>query len=124
MLITGDFNGHCEQWWPGGDSNKEGIAKDTLASDIGLSQLIAEPTNFQENAAPSCIDLFFCDQLNLVIESGTRPSIDPFYKHQIIFCRVKLSYLSVENLAIQKCKYCTNSKSNAGVSMASYFKFE
>ena len=51
MLITGDFNGHCEQWWPGGDSNKEAIAIDTRASDIGLSQLIAEPTNFQGNSA-------------------------------------------------------------------------
>ena len=85
MLITGDFNGHSEQWWPRGDSNKEGIAIDTLASDIGLSQLIAEPNNFQENSAPSCNDLFFCDQPNLVIESGTRPSLDPFCKHKIIF---------------------------------------
>ena len=78
MLITGDFNGHCEQWSPGGDSNKEGIAIDTLASDIRLSQLIAEPSNFQGNSAPSCIDLFFCGQPNLVIESGTRPSLDLF----------------------------------------------
>ena len=35
-----------------GDSNKEGIAIDHLTSNIGLSLLISEPTNFQENSNP------------------------------------------------------------------------
>ena len=84
VLIAGGFNGHCRRW-PEGDSNKEGIAIDNLTSNLGLCQLISEPTNFQENSAPSCIDLFFCDQPHLVIESGTRPSLDPLCKHQITF---------------------------------------
>ena len=57
--------------------------------NLGLS-LISEPTHFQENSSPSCIDLF-CDQPNLVIESGTRLSLGHFCKHQIIFR--KLNYL-------------------------------
>ena len=81
----------CQQWWSEGDSNKEGIAIDNLTSKLELSQLISEPTNFQEYSAPSCIDLLFCDQPNLVIESGTSPSLDPFCKHQITFCN--LNYL-------------------------------
>ena len=48
----------------------------------------SEPTNFQEKSNPSCIDLFLCDQPNLLIESGT---LDPFCKHQTTFCN--LNYL-------------------------------
>ena len=88
MLFSGDFNGHCQQWWPEGDSNKEGIIIDNLTCNLGLTQLISEPTNFQENSRPSCIDLIFCDQPNLIIESGVLPSLDPFCKHQITFCRL------------------------------------
>ena len=47
MFITGDFSGHCEQWWPLGDSNNEGIAIGSLSSDLGLTQLISDRTNFQ-----------------------------------------------------------------------------
>ena len=86
MLIAGDFNGHSQQWWPEGNSTKEGIAIESLTSNLGLTQLITEATNFQDNCNPSCIDLFFTDQPNLVIESGVRPSIDPFCKHQITYC--------------------------------------
>ena len=62
MLIAGEFNGHCQQWWPEGNSTKEGIAIESLTSNIGLTQLITEATNFQDNCNPSCIDLFFTDQ--------------------------------------------------------------
>ena len=65
---------------------------DYLASSLNLSQLIVEPTNFQvTNCTPSCIDLAFCDQPNLVMQSGTHPALDTHCKHQIIFCR--LNYL-------------------------------
>ena len=82
------------------DSNKEGIAIDNLTSNLGWSQLISEPQNFQDNSASSCIDLMFCDQPNLVIESGTRPSLDPFCKHQTTFCR--LNYLIPPSPAFQR----------------------
>ena len=58
-----------------------------MTSLLGLTQLINEPTNFEPNKEPSCIDLIFTDQPNLVFESGTRASLDSFCHHQIIYCR-------------------------------------
>ena len=87
MFFTGDFNGHSQLWWPGGNSTPEGLRIEELTSYMGLSQLISEPTNFEPNKHPSCIDLIFTDQPNLVIESGTRSSLDPLCHHQITYCR-------------------------------------
>ena len=72
---------------PKGDTNNEGAQLDALFSGYSLTQLIDEPTHFRENCNPSCIDLILCDQPNLVIESGARPSLDPTCKHQITFCK-------------------------------------
>ena len=54
---------------------------------LGLTQLIKEPTNFEANKNPSCVDLVFTDQPNLVLESGTRNSLDPYCHHQITYSR-------------------------------------
>ena len=40
---------------------------------------------------PSCIDLIFCDQPNIIVGSGVRPSLEPFYKHQIIYCNINFN---------------------------------
>ena len=53
-----------------------------------LSQVISEPTNFEPNKNPSCIDLVITDQANLILDSGTRVSLDPYCHHQIIYCKV------------------------------------
>ena len=58
-----------------------------MTSLLGLSQLIKDPTNFEPNKNPSCIDLIFTDQPNLVLENGTRSSLDSFCHHQITYCR-------------------------------------
>ena len=42
---------------------------------------ISEPTNFEPNKKPSCIDQVITDQPNLILDSGTR-------HHQIIYCKV------------------------------------
>ena len=52
-----------------------------LLSSLGLSQVICEPTNFEPNKKPSCIDLVITDQLDLVLDSGTRASLDPYCHH-------------------------------------------
>ena len=57
-------------------------------SSLGLSQVISEPTNFEPNKNPSCIDLVFTDQPNLILDSVTRASLDPYCHHQIIYCNV------------------------------------
>ena len=75
-------------WWSDGDTCAEGTAIEQLTSQMGLNQLLNEPTNFEQNKNPSCIDLIFTDQPNCVIESGTRPSLDNFCQHQITYCRM------------------------------------
>ena len=87
VLFSADFNGHCQTWWPQGDSNSEGDAIYDITSNLGLTQLISEPTNFQDNCAPSCIDLIFCDQPNVVTQSGTHPSLHPRCKYQLVYCK-------------------------------------
>ena len=54
----------------------------------GLSQIISEPTNFEPNKNPSCIDLIAADQPNLILDCGTRASLDTYCHHQILYCRV------------------------------------
>ena len=63
-LFTGDFNAHSIQWWPDGDSNNECIQLNILFSELGLTQLICEPTHLRDHCDPTCIDLILCDQPN------------------------------------------------------------
>ena len=70
-----------------GNSTPEGNKIDEFTSFLGHSQLITEPTNFEPNENPTCIDLIFSDQPNPFLESGTRCSLDPFCHHQITHCR-------------------------------------
>ena len=84
MFFTGDFNDHSQNWWPEGNTNNEGIAIDNLSSALDLNQIICEPTKFEENQNPSCIDSIFSDQPNIIVDSGVRPSLDPFCKHNNI----------------------------------------
>ena len=88
-FFAGGFNAHFLNWWPNGDTNVEGLALDNLLTTFDLSQLISEQTNFEDNKSPSCIDLIICDQPNVVMESGVRPS-DNFCKHQMTFCNQNL----------------------------------
>ena len=88
LFYTGDFNGHSQFWWPDGNTNTEGTLIDDLFSSLDLSQVISEPTNFEPNCKPSCIDLIVTDQPNIILDSGTRASLDSFCHHQIIYCKV------------------------------------
>ena len=49
------------------------------------------PPHFQNRSGapekPSCIDLIVTDQPNIILDSGTRASPDPFCHHQIIYCK-------------------------------------
>ena len=83
-FFAGDFNGHSLSWWSNGDTDAEGIALDNLLTTLDLSQPISGHTNFEDNKSLSCIDLI-CDQPNVVMESGVRPSPDNFCKHQMTF---------------------------------------
>ena len=56
--------------------------------EMYLTQLISEPTNFTPNKNPTCIDLLITDQPNLVLDSGTRPSLDSKCHHQIVYGKI------------------------------------
>ena len=88
MFYAGDFNAHSQSWWPEGDSNEEGTKIDDLLIKLGLSQLISEPTNFEPHKNPSCIDLIVTDQPNIILDSGTRASLDSYCHHQITHCKI------------------------------------
>ena len=90
-FFTGDFNGHSQFWWPDDDTTAEDREIENLICSLGLSQLISEPTNFEPNKNPSCIDLVMTDQPNLVLDSGTRASLDSFCHHQITYCKVNFN---------------------------------
>ena len=90
-LFTGDFNGHSQIWYPDGNNTPEGNELENLFSTLGLYQIIKEPTNFQPNCTPSCIDLVVTDQPNLIIDCGTRPSLDHNCHHQIIHCKINFN---------------------------------
>ena len=88
MFFTGDFNAHSQLWWPDGDTNHEGTEIEELFTKLSLSQVISEPTHFEPNKTPSCIDLIVTDQPTIILDSGTRASLDSNCHHQIIFCKV------------------------------------
>ena len=43
-----------------------------MFTSLGLSQVIAEPTNFDPGKKPSCIDHIVTDQPNIILDSGAR----------------------------------------------------
>ena len=79
---------HTHSWWPDGDTTPEGTELEELFTSIGLFQLISEPTNFEPHKNPSCIDLIITDQRNLILDCGTRPSLDPYCHHQMIYGKI------------------------------------
>ena len=87
-FFTADFNGHSHFWWPDDDTTLEGREFENRISSLNLSQLISEPANFEPNKNPSCIDLVITDQSNLVLDCGTRASLDSFCHHEITYCKV------------------------------------
>ena len=93
VVITGDFNCRSSQWWENEIENDEGKHFEPLASDLGLYQLISEPTHLMGDSK-SCIDLIFTDQPNLFIESGVHSSLHDQCHHQIIYGKLAVSNLA------------------------------
>ena len=61
--VLGDFNAQTKGWYPIGKTTYEGIRIDGITSQLGLEQLIHEPTHIIEERF-SCIDLIFASQPN------------------------------------------------------------
>ena len=90
-FFKGDFNGQSQTWYPGGATTPEGSEIENLLSNLGLYQVVSEPTNFEPNKKPTCIDFIITDQPNLILNTGTRPSPDSFCHHQIIHCKANFN---------------------------------
>jgi len=90
IVITGDFNCRSTQWWADDIENTEGKLFEPLTSDLGLHQLISEPTHFMNNSK-SCIDLIFTDQPNLFVDSGVHPTLHEQCHHQIVYGKLSIS---------------------------------
>ena len=88
-IIIADFNARSSNWCKYDYSNNEGVQIDSVTSTHGLQQLISEPTHILSNSS-SCIDLTFTNQPNLVVDSGTHPSLHPKCHYQIIHCKINL----------------------------------
>ena len=67
-IFTGDFNAHSKYWWTDGDRTPEGSEIEHLLSSLVLSQVISEPTNFEPNKNPSCIDPVITDQPKFILD--------------------------------------------------------
>ena len=65
-----------------------GLELHNLSTLQGYSQIINEPTNLQPNSSPSCIDLIFTNQPNLIFVSGVQPSLSSMCHHQIIYAKI------------------------------------
>ena len=94
VIITGDFNCRSTQWWENDIENNEGKLFEPITADIGLYQLISEPTHIIGDSK-SCIDLIFTDQPNLFIESGVHTSFHEQCHHQIIYGKLSVSNISL-----------------------------
>ena len=89
MVLLGDFNAKCANWYKHDKANFEGIAIRNISSQCGLYQVINEPTHILENSS-SCFDLIFTSQPNLITESGVHPSLHPNCHHQVIYAKFNL----------------------------------
>ena len=82
VLHLGDLNAHSSQFWIGDIDNDAGKILCDIVVDIGLQQMVHEPTHIVNNTK-SCIDLVLTDQPNLVNECDIRPSLHSTCHHQI-----------------------------------------
>ena len=89
ISILGDCNAKLSTWCRSDKSTIDVSRIDGLILNYGLQQLINEPTHRAGNSS-SCIDLLFCSQRNLVMESGVHSSLHLNCHHQIIYAKFKL----------------------------------
>ena len=90
--MLGDFNTKSTNWCKNDITSHEGSMINAVMSNYGLQQLIQELTHIF-NSSPSCIDLIFTSQPNLVMESGVHSSLHPNCHHQVVFAKFNLSIL-------------------------------
>ena len=83
IVILGDFNAKSSNWSKHDTTTYEGSKIDAITSQLGLKQLIQEPTHILRDSL-SCIDLILTSQPNLVMESGVHSSLYQNCYHQLM----------------------------------------
>ena len=89
LTAIGHFNANSSNWYNKGKTSFEGNTIENVTSQLGLHQIINEPTHILPIFS-SCIDLIFTSQRNMVIESGVHSSLHLSCHHQIVFAKFKL----------------------------------
>ena len=89
-LVIGDLNAKNSAWY-GEITDYPGLLLADTTSLHGLTQIIDQPTNFEPNKTPSCIDLIFSSQPNLLIDYGTLASLLTQCHHSIIYAKIDLA---------------------------------
>ena len=72
MITIGDFRAKSKNWYNQNKTSFKGKTIESITSQLGLYQLINEPTHLFENSS-SCIDLIFTSQPNLDARIGCLP---------------------------------------------------
>ena len=91
-VITGDLNARCSKWCNKDITNLVGREIDTLTSSAGNKQIINKPTHILNNSS-SCIDLIFCNKLNLLSNYDVDLSFFEKCHHNIIFGKINILIL-------------------------------
>ena len=73
IVLFGDFNAKCANWYKHDKINFEGIAIENISSQCELYKVINKPTHILENST-SCIDLIFTSQPNLKLHPSLHPN--------------------------------------------------
>ena len=90
--VLGDFNAKTNIWCKNDTTSHEGSMIDVVTSNYKLRQLIQGPKHIL-NLSPSCIDLIFISQPNLVMKSEVNSSLHPNCPQQVVFAKFILSIL-------------------------------
>ena len=75
------------------EGDDEGRLFEPFTFELGLKELICEPTHFI-GESKSCIDLIFTNQPNLFLETGVHPTLHEQCHHHIVFAKISSSNLA------------------------------
>ena len=92
-IITGDFDCRSTHWWQNNNENNEGRLFESITVDLGLHQLVSEPTHVMGNSKP-CIDLISTDQPSLIVKSGVHPFLHNQCHHFIVYGKLSVSSMA------------------------------
>ena len=89
MVLLGDFDAKCNNWYKHDKINLEGVAISNISSQCGLCQVIKKPTHILQNSL-SFIDLIFTSKPNLMTQSGVQPLLHLNCHHEVIYAKLNL----------------------------------